>query len=204
VAGIPPEFDWTGSANIGAARLHWPVPEVFYQSDMRSIGYVDGVVIPIEVTPGVPGQPVHLQGSVDIGVCHEICVPATVPFSLTLPADGRRDPAIVAALIDRPLTSAEAAVSAATCAFAADGDGLRLTIAITLPAGAGEEVIVAESDDPGLWLSESRTWREGAVLMAEVAALDRAGGPVAIDRDGLRLTVIDGGRAVDIRGCSGG
>jgi DsbC/DsbD-like thiol-disulfide interchange protein len=203
-AGIPPEFHWDGSENIGAAALHWPVPDVFYQSGMRSIGYTDQVVIPVEVTPATPGAPVRLAGTVDLGVCHEVCVPATVAFDVTLPADSHRDPSIVAALIDRPQTADEAGVGPVTCQIRPDGAALRVTIDITIPAGQGEEVIVAETSDPALWLSESNTWRDGARLMAEVTAMDRLGGPVALDRSLLRLTVIDAGRAVDIRGCAGG
>jgi DsbC/DsbD-like thiol-disulfide interchange protein len=203
-AGIPPEFHWDGSENIGAAALHWPVPHVFYQSGMRSIGYLDQVVIPIEVTPAAPGTPVRLAGTVDIGICHDICVPATVPFDVTLPGDGDRDPAIMAALIDRPMTADEAGVGPVTCTVRPDGAALRLTVAIAIPPGQGDEVIVAETSDATVWLSESNTWREGATLMAEVTAMDRSGGPVALNRDALRLTVIGDGRAVDIRGCAGG
>jgi hypothetical protein len=62
-------------------------------------------------------------------------------------------------------------------------------------------VVVVETSDPGLWVSEARAAREGGVLVASAEALARDGGPVALDRSSLRITVIGDGRAVDIRDC---
>ena len=114
-AGIPPLFAWGGSQNVAGAVLHWPVPEVSYPNGMRTIGYADEVVIPVELTPSGPGAPLRLAGTVELGVCSDICMPMTLSFGADLPADGERDGAIVAALVDRPLTPGEAGVSSALC-----------------------------------------------------------------------------------------
>ena len=54
-AGIPPEFDWTGSHGVAGVEVRWPVPQVFDQSGMQSIGYHDEVVLPLEIrTTGAP------------------------------------------------------------------------------------------------------------------------------------------------------
>ena len=50
-AGIPPQFDWSGSANIEDISITWPAPHVFDQNGLRSIGYEDQLVLPIEITP---------------------------------------------------------------------------------------------------------------------------------------------------------
>ena len=60
-AGIPPEFDWSGSQNVKAVYVHWPSPVVFHTNGMQTVGYDGGVILPLEVVPEVPGQPVVLQ-----------------------------------------------------------------------------------------------------------------------------------------------
>lgn len=203
-AGIPPAFAWTGSDNIGGAQFHWPVPEVFELNGMRSIGYSGQVVIPLELTPGNPAGDMHLAGSVDLGVCDEICVPMTLTFDAVLPADGSRDAAITAALIDRPLTPDEAGVTAATCTMRPTDDGMAVTAALRMPPDGGNEVVVIESGLPGIWVSEAQTrWTDGW-LMAEVEMIASNGGPVSLDRSGLRITVLGDSGAVDVRGCAAG
>src|SRR6056297_1939284 len=38
-AGIPPQFDWSGSDNLVGVRVHWPAPTVFETYGMRTAGY---------------------------------------------------------------------------------------------------------------------------------------------------------------------
>lgn len=203
-AGIPPAFAWTGSENIGAAEFHWPVPEVFHLNGMMSIGYSGQVVIPVEVTPSDEGGPVHLSGTVDLGVCEHVCVPMTLAFDAVLPVDGGRDAAITASLVDRPLTAAEAGVTAARCDAVPTEGGLALTAALQLPPDGGDEVVVIETGDAGIWVSEAQTrWQDGW-LMAEVEMIAADGLPVSIDRSDLRITVLGASGAVDILGCDAG
>ena len=199
-AGIPPLFDWRGSGNLAAAELRWPVPEVWDQNGMRSIGYHDGVVLPVQIRPRRPGEPVRLAGTVDLGVCEEICVPARLRFEALLPAEGRRDPRIVAALVDRPLTAAEGGVTARACRILPGADGLTLSARVEMPPAGGREAMVIETADPTVWVSEPRVSRRGGVLVAEARLVPAAPG-TAIDRSGLRLTVLGDRQAVDIPGC---
>ena len=204
-AGVPPAFHWDGSENVSSAALHWPVPHVFHQSGYRSIGYADEVVIPVELTSAAPGRPARVAGMVEIGVCHDICVPVTLSFAADLPTDGgHRDAAIVAALVDRPMTAAEAGLAAIGCDIAEHGGVMHLTARMELPRTGGDEVVVFESPDPGLWISEAEVRREGGVLHARAELAATAGQPVALDRSALRITVLGDGRAVDIRGCPAG
>lgn len=201
VAGLPPVIDLAGSTGIGAADPLWPVPDVFHFNGMRSIGYHDAVTIPLDLA--LTGGPAHLAGEIEIGVCSDICVPVRLPFAADLPDAGRRDPAIAAALVDRPMTAEEAGARA-TCAVAPDGDGLALTVRLAMPPLGPEEAVVIESGDPSLWVTEPSAAREGPVLVATARARPRAKGPLALDRSGLRITVLGEGRAVDIHGCQAG
>jgi DsbC/DsbD-like thiol-disulfide interchange protein len=199
-AGLPPLFDFSDSTGISAAEARWPVPQVFHFNGMRSIGYHDAVTIPLDLS--LSGGPARLAGEVEIGVCDEICVPVRLPFAVDLPEEGRRDPVIAAALVDRPMTAEEAGAQA-HCALAPEGRGLELTVRLAMPPLGPDESVVIESADPGLWVSEAATRRDGGALVATAEALSRDGGPLAIDRSGLRITVLSDGKAVDIHGCTG-
>ena len=63
-AGIPPSFDFSASTNLKSVRFHWPRPAVFDLNGMQTIGYHDHLVLPIEVTPEDPAQPVTDRKSV--------------------------------------------------------------------------------------------------------------------------------------------
>jgi DsbC/DsbD-like thiol-disulfide interchange protein len=203
-AGIPPLFDWTGSTNVHDVMFHWPVPAIFHLNGMRSIGYHDRVVIPMEVTPDRPGQPIRVNMSVDLGVCDEVCVPVRLRLQGELLPDAGPNGAIAAALMDRPMTEAEAGVGAVTCSFVPTGDGLSVTARIALPPGTGSEDVVIEASDPHIWVSEPAATRSGGMLTASASMVRTDDAPIAIDRAGLRFTVLDGHRAVDILGCSAG
>ena len=203
-AGIPPVFDWGGSDNLQAVAITWPSPVAFEQSGMRSIGYKDSVVLPVELTPRVAGQPIRLRGVVDLGVCHDVCIPQQLGFDLLLDPDAPRHAAISAALANRPYSAAEAGVTAVACTLAPTPDGLGLTARITMPPAGGREVAVIEPGNPRIWASEAQTSRSGNVLTATSELMHSEGGAMAIDRKALRLTVLGESHAVDIRGCQAG
>jgi DsbC/DsbD-like thiol-disulfide interchange protein len=203
-AGIPPIFDWSGSVNVGIAKVHWPVPEVFHLNGMRSIGYTDQVILPVELSVTDPGQPVQLSGFVDMGVCEDVCVPVSLTFDATLQADGRRDPAIAAALVDQPLTEAEANVGSVTCTTEPSRSGLRLTTTMAVPRTGADEIVVIEAGDPHIWVSEAETSREGDQLIASADLVNVSGNAFVLNRSAVRITVLGSDRAVDIQGCTGG
>lgn len=201
--GIPPEISFGGSININAAQFHWPTPVVFDQNGMRSIGYEGGVVLPLELTPRSDG-PMHLSGTLNIGVCDDICIPVRFDFDAALPISNKRDPVLLGAMISRPLSAQEAGVSNATCAVSPTEDGLAITTAVDLPPLGREEVMVIETTDPNIWVSQTEAGRDRSQVIgqAEMIALD--GQAVVLDRSEIRITVLADGKAVDIMGCSGG
>lgn len=202
--GIPPAFGWAGSQNIGATTFHWPTPEVIDQNGLRSFGYHGTVVIPVEVTPAVPGQATRMQGEVEIGVCLDICVPVRLTFAADLPPGGPRSPAIIAALIDNPEPAAEAGLTAVTCTAEPGEDGLWITARIDLPPTGGTEVVVIEAGDPLVWVSGTQVQRQGNRLTARAEMVHVSGTGFALDRSALRITVLGSDRAVDIQGCAAG
>ncbi|THD85121.1 hypothetical protein E7811_05245 [Aliigemmobacter aestuarii] len=200
-AGIPPMFDWAGSENVASVRFHWPRPIVFDFNGMRTIGYRNELVLPIEVTPKDPSQPIKLRASVDIGVCRDICVPATIDLRADLDGQGAPDGTIKAALGARPATAREAGVAEVSCAVEPISDGLRVTARVTMPALGADEVVVIEPGGAApVWVSEATVTRRGGELVATADLVpDRAG--FALDRSQVTLTVLGDDRAVEIRGC---
>lgn len=201
-AGIPPTFDWAGSENIRALRLHWPTPQVFHFNGMQTIGYARELVLPVEVWPERAGQPIRLETELDLGVCRDICVPATLSLSSDLRmADKPDNPAIRAALKARPATGREAGVRSHRCTVTAATGGLRMRAEIDMAALGPDEVVVIETADPAIWVAEATTRREGNRLFAEtdLVAPDRK--PFALDRSGLTISVLAKGRAVELSGC---
>ena len=200
-AGIPPDFNWSGAQNMESVSFHWPVPNVFMTNGLRTIGYENQVVIPMRVTPSTDG-PIQMKGSVQIGVCEEICVPVTLDFDEALPPIGAADGTISAALSDRPHTETEARVGSVTCAVDPISDGLRITAAIAMPSLGRGEIAVFETADPTIWISEATMQRDGQTLTASADMVGASGQPFALDRGDVRITVLAAGQAVDIRGCT--
>ncbi len=201
-AGIPPEFDWSGSANIRAAVPHWPTPGIFDQNGMRSVGYTGVLTLPIEFAPRRPGAPMTAQGRIVMGVCEDICVPVNLQVTAELPmGTGAGAGAIQAALADRPVSAATAGVGRVVCTVEPISDGLRLTVTVDLPRLPGTEQAVIEFADPAVWISEAKTSRSGDRLRAVADMVPPEAAPFAMARDGVRVTVLSAGHAVDIRGC---
>ncbi|MEL6644513.1 MAG: protein-disulfide reductase DsbD domain-containing protein [Pseudomonadota bacterium] len=203
--GIPPDFDWSGSQNVAMIQPHWPVPEVYWQNGLRSIGYQSVVTVPILVMPDVAGGEISLSGDMRIGVCEEVCVPVTLRIEAVLPAvTGDMNPRIAAALSDRPMTADEAGVGAVTCKIAPIADGMRVTYSVAMPVMGGQEEAVVEFADPTVWVAEPSARRDGGQLLVVAELVPSDAAPFALARDDLRLTVFGNGQAVDIRGCSAG
>lgn len=200
-AGIPPAFDWSGSQNLQSVVFHWPTPQVFRSAGLLSIGYFDGMLLPIEVTAIDPSQPVRLRARVDIGVCKDICVPAMVDVAVTLTQPGVGDPAIKAALLDQPMGAQEGGLTGIRCTVDATQDGLRVIATLTLPATGPDETVVIEPGMPNVWTSDTVLMRAGDTLTAAVDFVAPSGKPFALDPSAIVLTVLGGRKAIEIRGC---
>lgn len=200
-AGIPPDFDWQGSENITGAAFHWPAPEVIWQNGTRSIGYADELILPIEITPGAADAPARMAGIVQLGVCEEVCIPVQVAFDAVLDPGAARDAAIVGALVDRPMSAAEAGVGTVTCEITPTDRGLAVSAQIEIPPTGQREEAVIEAGDPAVWVSEPELSRDGSWLTARAEMVHVSGGGFGVDRSALRFTLLGADRAVDILGC---
>ena len=88
-AGVPPSFDFSGSANLAKAEVEYPAPERIAEPDgSTAFGYRGNVVFPIRVTPAERGKPVRLKAKVSYAVCEKLCLPAKANVEILLPEGG--------------------------------------------------------------------------------------------------------------------
>ncbi len=196
-AGIPPTFDWAGSTNLKSVQFHWPSPQVIALNGMKSIGYLNQLVLPVEVVAQDPTKPVTLALKMDLGICHDICMPAHLTFAATLQGAGAKDGRIESALADLPQLAA-----GATCTIAPIADGLRVQAQLTAPPLGPEETVVFETNDPQVWVAEAQTARQGGVLSSSTDLVPPTGAPFTLDRSAVIVTVLAQGKAVEYRGCA--
>ncbi len=202
--GIPPSLDWQGSDNVAHVQFHWPVPDVFHEDGVRTIGYKHELILPMTITPRDADAPMDLTGDLQLGVCRDVCLPMHADIAMALPAKGAGpDRQIKRALRQRPDTAREAGVKRAVCTVEPIKDGLRVRTEIHMPRLSGDEVVVLETSDPSVWVSEVQTERVGGYIVAVTELVPSATGPFVLNRADIRLTVLGGGRGVDIQGCTG-
>lgn len=96
-AGIPPDFDWSKSANVASVDIAWPAPRRYYDQAGESIGYKHQVVFPLTVHPVDATKPVSLRLKLFYAVCDEICIPAQaeVGIDITKPQTNPDDMALL-------------------------------------------------------------------------------------------------------------
>jgi len=201
-AGIPPIFDWSSSKNLSGAGVSFPVPDVFYSNGMRSIGYDGGMVLPIALRASETNADIQLSGRMTIGVCLDICVPVELNFTALLSgANSTPTPQVTRAMADRPMTASEAGVGSVSCEIEPIRDGMRITAMIAIPTMGEKDVAVIELPDQTIWVSEATMTRSGDTLVASAEMVPPNAQPFILSRNDVRITVIGGGQAIDIRGC---
>ena len=195
-AGVPPVLRFDGSQNVASVQVVWPAPEVFEVNGLRTVGYHDDLLLPLEITPENPDEPVVLAADLDLGICHDICVPVQLSLRADLRGPGAPDPAIAAALAAEPSPRP----GVARCAAEPIRDGVRVTARIDLPAAPGEVALLELRSTP-MWVSDPQISREGGQLVASAEFVPENAQPFALNHDDLRITVVSAAGAVEIDGC---
>ena len=203
--GIPPRFDWRGSRNVAGVEIMWPTPRITVDHGMYTVGYSNQLVLPMLLTPTRSGRDLTLQGTIEIGVCREVCIPATLRVEAELPRDaGDRDPRIAASLANQPYSASEAGVARVACRVTPAQDGLGLRAEIDMPRMGSNDTAIIEVSDPMVWVAQPKTSRSGGRLVAQTTLHHVEGRSFLLDRSGIRVTILASNEAVDIQGCSAG
>jgi DsbC/DsbD-like thiol-disulfide interchange protein len=83
-AGIPPQFDWTGSENIDSVDVQLPIPTRFHDASGDGIGYHDKVLFPLLIKPKISSQKSLAKLDIFFAVCNSVCIPAKARLNLLL------------------------------------------------------------------------------------------------------------------------
>lgn len=203
--GIPPQFRWGGSKNLKGVAFHWPAPQVFVKDGIQTIGFKHELVLPIEFMARNDGQGITLSGEIDFGVCSDVCIPASAAFRAELPRDKTQNrKTIRAALAAGPGTARQGGVKSARCDIRPTKEGFAISSVVVLkqkPAVASVTVIEYTHED--VWIDVGATSTEGRNLETAAELYSFGDTPFALDRSRLRLTVFNGNKVTEIKGCAG-
>ncbi|SFR37539.1 Thiol-disulfide interchange protein, contains DsbC and DsbD domains [Litoreibacter janthinus] len=201
--GVPTRLDLSKSANLHGVKVLWPKPEVFHENGLRSIGYRDQLVLPFAFATATDGT-VKIDGSLDFGVCEEICLPVHLDLSFLLPPKQVANvEEISTAMRQRPVPAQRAQVQRVKCDVTYYEAGAHIDVEIDMPPLKGRnEALVIEASGSDLWVSEPTVVRTGNTLRATAQISTRDKTPFRLNMDQVRMTVITTLAAVDIKGCS--
>ena len=73
-AGLPTEFDWSGSSNIVSAEVNWPAPSRLSILGFESVGYTHEVLFPVRIKVRDPGVETRVHLKLAVYACSTICV----------------------------------------------------------------------------------------------------------------------------------
>jgi DsbC/DsbD-like thiol-disulfide interchange protein len=83
-AGVPPQFDFSGSRNLESVAMSWPAPHRIAEQGLSVIGYTDHVILPLLVMPKDRTQPIGLRLNIAYAICEKLCVPVQATMRLAL------------------------------------------------------------------------------------------------------------------------
>jgi DsbC/DsbD-like thiol-disulfide interchange protein len=84
-SGIAAELDIAGSTGVAASRFLWPYPQIEQRDNFTDFVFYGPTVIPVELE--IDGDSASLEAELVLGVCSDICIPASASFSLPLQFD---------------------------------------------------------------------------------------------------------------------
>lgn len=195
-AGLPPVIDFSGSGNLGAVTVSYPLPERHDDGYGATNIYPDGVLLPFTAEVPDAGAPVDLRLSLDIGVCQEVCIPEHVDATLDVPA-GLASPVAGATLAGaRARVPGEAlpGLLSVESARRTGGDDRHPVFEITVTAPDDAELFV--EGPPDWFAGVPERVEDGAPAVYRVT-VDRIGATTPIAGESLRVTLAAGGKAAE-------
>lgn len=147
-SGIAPEFDFSRSRGFYPEPVKFPVPEWIELQDASFFGYTEAVSFPFT---GDGEAATELKLDMLIGVCEEICIPATASFEIGADALNTSD-ARSQMGVDLAFSGMPGSRSAGNMNARITREGRVLTASYEDSRSAGKLVAVLEV--PGKWISD--------------------------------------------------
>ena len=200
-SGVPPRFDFSKSTNVKSVTVRWPAPHRFTDESGASIGYKGGVLLPLEIVPTKPAQPVTLRVAIDYAICEKICIPAVGSAALGLGVASSFDAALAAAQaqVPKPVALGEGAPLAIRSVKREPGNpNPRVVVEVAAPDGPPLDLFAeGPTDDWALPLPEPVT---GSTPGHRRYSFELDGLPPGATAAGatLRFTLVSGDKAIEV------
>lgn len=204
-AGIPPDFDWSRSANLAGVEVGWPAPQVFESFGLRTVGYAGTVILPLRLTPEDPGQPIDAVLDLSLGVCRDICVleETELDASIAPDAPGPAAMRIAVARAAEPPAAAAAGIGRVSCRITGTGEDRAFSARFSVGRPLADPFVALEAPAETGWFHDTSATAEGGAVEV-TSTLTLASKEAWIDRSAVRMTVLDPTLVADIQGCSAG
>lgn len=83
--GFPQTLEWNRSTNISKLEVLWPTPKEFEILKIKSIGYEDEVIFPLQIKLEDINLPSNLLLDINFLTCKDICISGRTTLQLILP-----------------------------------------------------------------------------------------------------------------------
>ena len=200
-AGIPPTIDASASRGLARFEVAFPAPVLFEEAGLTALGYTETVILPLDVRRASATGAADLDLAVQIGLCHEICLPLDTRIQAHVAADRPADTdaaaRIAAARARVPVAATMGTAPEILSLRRIERDGrAEIEVEAAMPEGGDHDLLVeGPTADWALPVPERRspagareTWAfaiDGVPKGADIAATD------------LRFTLLAGDRAVE-------
>ncbi|MDP2356329.1 MAG: protein-disulfide reductase DsbD family protein [Beijerinckiaceae bacterium] len=163
-AGVPPEFDFTGSTNLAKTEIAYPAPERHDEDGSEVFGWRRSVIFPLQIAPVDPAKPVIVTLALRYAACEKICIPSDGRMEFTFAPKAPGSPqaeriARWAMLVPRPAAQAGATFALENIAGSPKP---RWRVSVS-PSEAGSDLF-AEGEDG--WFFDTRVVAGGGFKLA--------------------------------------
>ena len=202
--GLKPIFNFNKSENIKSAEIIWPTPIIFGDPSLWSIGYKDGVTLPIKITPIDNSKPIKLEIEAYIGICEDVCIPYEFDISHSVVTGQNQDNhKILGAILSAPIKSNETGVQLPQCVIRNDELTLKFNQKSVNSGLENIELFVIEVGSSVFFINskKSYTFNDRIVVSTEKDLKQEL--PKVLSRDKIRTTIIGSNQSLEFVGCSG-
>ena len=142
-SGVPPRFDFSKSENIDVVTVLWPAPKPFDDgAGGQSLGYRNGVVIPLRIIARNAERPVILRAAISYAVCEKVCIPVDAEAELTFSSVVSAQDAALFAALDTVPKPARIGDRVPLAINAVRRDGNEVAVDVSAPDGVSVSLFV--------------------------------------------------------------
>ena len=200
-AGLPPKVTWDRSENVKDLIIGWPAPKRFSVLGLETLGYLDEVILPVELKTILSGATI-VRAKVEYLICEKVCIPYVNTLELSLPA-GRAVLSDYSNLISQyiaqiPQRDSRHGLSIESSHLTKSGDKneiifraqnknnfIQPDIYVEGPAGS-------HFGKPEVIITQDRR-------MAELRVLASGVGQSALEQGGITATLVDGDKSIEAK-----